>query len=121
LIDDYIQKSQLYAPPPDNDPDDVPDETASFAPSTASLNLKGNNITSIIWATGVTGDFSYLKFPVFNGIGMLKHNNGISETEGLYFLGLPWLRKRKSGIILGIEEDAMFITRQILEHSGKHK
>jgi putative flavoprotein involved in K+ transport len=121
MIDDYIQKSQLYAPPPDDDPDDDPDEAASFAASTTSLNLKENNITSIIWATGVAGDFSYLKLPVFNGNGMLSHNNGISETEGLYFLGLPWLRKRKSGIILGIEDDAMFITRQILEHSGKHK
>jgi len=117
MIDNHIQKSQLYATPPDDDPD----EAASFEPSTTSLHPKENNITSIIWATGVAGDFSYLKLPVFSGNGMLSHNNGISETEGLYFPGLPWLRKRKSGIILGIEEDAMFITRQILEHSGNHK
>jgi putative flavoprotein involved in K+ transport len=49
---------------------------------------------------------------------MLSHNNGISEIDGLYFLGLPWLRKRKSEIILGIEGDAIFIARQILEHSS---
>jgi len=47
---------------------------------------------------------------------MLSHNNGISEIEGLYFLGLPWLRKRKSGIILGIEEDAGFMAKQILDY-----
>jgi len=49
---------------------------------------------------------------------MLSHKNGVSEIDGLYFLGLPWLRKRKSGIILGIEEDARFMANQILEHSG---
>ena len=118
MIDDYIQKSQLYAPPPEKDPDDVPFESGSFASDSISLNLKENNITSIIWATGFTGDFSYLKLPVFNGNRMPGHNNGISNTEGLYFLGLPWLRKRKSGIILGIEEDTIFMAEQILEHSG---
>ena len=118
MIDDYIQKSQLYAPAPEEDPDDDPFESASFASHSISLNLKENNITSIIWATGFTGDFSYLKLPVFNGNGMPGHNKGISDIEGLYFLGLPWLRKRKSGIILGIEDDAIFIAKQILEHSG---
>jgi len=121
MIDDYIQKSQLYAPPPEEDPDDDPVKAASFASDSTSLKLKEYNITSIIWATGFVGDFSYLKLPVFNGNGMLSHNNGISEINELYFLGLPWLRKRKSGIILGIEEDAIFITKQILEHSGNHK
>ena len=116
MIDDYIQKSQLNAPPPEEDPYDYPDETASFASGSTSLNLKENKITSIIWATGFTGDFSYLKLPVFNVNGMLSHNNGISEIEGLYFLGLPWLRKRKSGIILGIEEDAGFMAKQILDY-----
>jgi putative flavoprotein involved in K+ transport len=118
MIDDYIQKSQLYAPPPEEDPDDYPDEAASFASDLTYLNFKENNITSIIWATGFVGDFSYLKLPVFNDNGTLRQNNGISEIDGLYFLGMPWLRKRKSGIILGIEEDALFIANQIFEHSG---
>ena len=118
MIDDYIQKSQLDAPPPEEDPDDNPVEAVSFASDSTSLNLKENNITSIIWATGFTGDFSYLKLPVFNSNGTPSHKNGISDIEGLYFLGLPWLRKRKSGIILGIEEDARFMARQI---SAKHQ
>jgi len=118
MIDDYIRKFQLNVPQPEEDPDDDPVEGDSFASDRTSLNLKENNITSIIWATGFNGSFSYLKLPVFNGNGMPVHNNGIPDMEGLYFLGLPWLRKRKSGIILGIEEDALFLSRQILEHSG---
>ncbi len=118
MIDDYIRKFQLNVPQPEEDPDDDPVEGDSFASDRTSLNLKENNITSIIWATGFNGSFSYLKLPVFNGNGMPVHSNGIPDMEGLYFLGLPWLRKRKSGIILGIEEDALFLSRQILEHSG---
>ena len=111
-IDEYIRKSALNAPAPEDDPDDRPDETAACATSVSSLNLVECNITSIIWATGFTGDFSYLKLPVFNVQGILNLNNGISEIEGLSFIGIPWLRKRKSGIVLGIRDDAEFI----LEH-----
>lgn len=119
MIDGYIIKSQIYAPPPEEDPDDDPDENSSSASTITSLNLHENNITSIIWATGVIGDFSYLKLPVFNENGIVQHSNGISDIEGLYFLGLPWLRKRKSGIILGIGEDAEFILERLLIHFRK--
>ena len=118
MIDQYIQKTQLNAPPPEEDLGDAPDETAACVSAVTSLNLIENNITTIIWTTGFVGDYSYLKFPVFNGNGMPRHHNGISDINGLYFLGLPWLRKRKSGIILGIEEDAKFIAELILAHFG---
>lgn len=114
MIDDYILKSLLTAPAPEEDPDDCPDETASCASDVLSLSLAGNNITSVIWATGFTSDFSYLKLPVFDDHGTLIHNEGISDIEGLYFLGIPWLRKRKSGIIPGIGEDAEFIAGRLL-------
>ena len=114
MINEYIQKSHLFALPPEDDPDDDPDETASCASSVTSLNLKENNITSVIWTTGFVGDFSYLKLPVFNDKGILMQQNGISDIEGLYFLGFSWLRKRKSGIILGILEDAEFIADKLM-------
>lgn len=118
MIDEYIQRSGLQAPPVEKDIDDQPDETAACASAVASLRLKENNITSIIWTTGFTGDFSYLKLPAFNENGMLRHSDGISDIDGLYFLGLPWLRKRKSGIILGIMEDARFIAEKLMAKSG---
>jgi putative flavoprotein involved in K+ transport len=121
MIDGYIQKSQLNSPSPNADPDDDPDESASCASDLTKLNLAENKITSIIWTTGFTGDFSYLKLPVLAENGTLKHNEGISDIEGLYFLGLPWLRKRKSGIIPGIKEDAGFIAEKILEYSGNSR
>ncbi len=117
MVNEYIQKKQLNAPLPEEDPDDEPDDQALSASNVTALNLTKNNITSVIWTTGFTGDFSYLKLPVFNNDGKLNHSEGISNIEGLYFLGNPWLRKRKSGIILGIEEDAGFIAEKILAFS----
>jgi putative flavoprotein involved in K+ transport len=117
MINQYIQKSELDAPSPEEDHDDDPDESASCATNITTLNLTENNITSIIWTTGFGGDFSYLKLPVFDDNGTLKHTDGISDIQGLYFLGLPWLRRRKSGIIPGIKDDAGFIAEKILEYS----
>ena len=119
IINEYIQNSQLNSPQPEEDPADKPDETTASASTITTLNLIENKITSIIWTTGFTGDFSYLKLPVFNGNGIPKHHGGISDIEGLYFLGLPWLRKRKSGIILGIREDSEFLAETILAYSGE--
>jgi putative flavoprotein involved in K+ transport len=115
LIDNYIKKNNLFAPLPEDDPDDIPDENASCASHTTKLNLEDNNIKSIIWTTGFSGDFNYIKLPVLTEEKMPKHRNGISEVTGLYFIGLPWLRKRKSALIPGISDDAEFIVNQILE------
>ena len=116
MVDEYIEKYSIPTPLPEIDPADLPDETASCASNITTLNLRKKNITTIIWATGFVGNFSYIKLPVFNDDKTLKHRNGISEIKGLYFLGLPWLRKRKSGIVLGIKEDAEYISQRILEY-----
>ena len=113
IVDNYIDKAKIDAPQPDIDLDDVPDDNAECVSKETSINLKEQNITSIIWATGFKGDFSYLKFPIHNSEQAIKHNDGIAEMKGLYFLGFPWLRKRKSGIVSGIDEDSKFISEKI--------
>lgn len=115
LIDDYIEENTIAAPLPEIDLDDSPDENASCASDTTQFNLEENGIKSILWATGFGGDFTYLKLPVLNEEGSPMHRNGVSDVKGLYFIGLPWLRKRKSAIIMGISDDAEFIVNQILK------
>jgi putative flavoprotein involved in K+ transport len=121
MIDEYIGKARIDAPAPEPDPDDAPDEHAQYASHETSLNLKEKGITAIIWSTGFTGDFSYIKLPVFDDYGHPQHQEGLTDIDGLYFLGLPWMRKRKSGLIYGIEEDAEFICRRIGELSEERK
>lgn len=114
LIDKYIEQHQLPAPDAVTDADDLPDENASCAANISELNFKEHNITTIIWTTGFGADYSYLKLPVIDKENSPIHKNGISPVKGLYFLGMPWLISKKSGIVLGIKEDAKFIAEQII-------
>lgn len=115
MIDSYIQQNGISAPQPENDEADLPDPMCSCASNLSTLDLIENDIHTIIWTTGFGADFSWIKVPVLDHNGNPKHKNGISEIEGLYFIGFPWLRRRKSGIILGIKEDAEFIANEIMK------
>ncbi|HEX5653254.1 MAG TPA: NAD(P)-binding domain-containing protein, partial [Chitinophagaceae bacterium] len=113
MIDEFILKAGTRAEPPEADENDMPDENAACASPLTSLDLEENNIRSIIWSTGFSGDFSYLKLPVFDEEGNLKHKDGLPAVPGLYFLGYPWLRGRKSLLIFGIKGDAEFVADRI--------
>ena len=117
MVDDFILRNQISAPSPEIDIADLPDSDATCASSITLLNLKDDNITSVIWTTGFHGDFSYLKVPInFANDGNPKHTNGCSDFKGLYFLGLPWLRMRKSSLIYGINDDAAFIADTVVNN-----
>ena len=78
-----------------------------------ALNLAEAGITSIIWATGFTVDYSWLKVDAFDAEGKPKHERGVSAEPGVYFLGLPWLSRRGSSFIWGVWHDAKYLADQI--------
>jgi putative flavoprotein involved in K+ transport len=78
-----------------------------------TLNLRDAGITSIIWATGFGLDFGWLKVDAFDKSGLPVHRRGISNVPGLYFLGLPWLSRRASSFIFGVEYDAVHLADHI--------
>jgi putative flavoprotein involved in K+ transport len=108
-VDGYIQRIGMQPPPNDDDLADTPDPEAACGSNMARLDLREANIGAIIWATGFTGDLSWIHLPVFDQDGTPIHQRGVSPMAGLYFIGFPWLSKRKSGIIYGIQEDAQYI------------
>jgi putative flavoprotein involved in K+ transport len=65
----------------------------------------GDEIRTVVWATGFRPDYSWLDVPVFDARGALRHDRGIIDAPGLYVLGLPYLRRRKSSFIHGAEDD----------------
>ncbi len=77
------------------------------------LNLAEAGITSIIWATGFATDFSWLKVDTFDGKGRPKHQRGVSQEPGIYFLGLPWQSRRGSSFIWGVWHDAKHLADRI--------
>jgi putative flavoprotein involved in K+ transport len=70
------------------------------------LDLTSGQIRSIVWATGFRPDYSWLDVPVLDRRGYLRHDGGVVDAPGLYALGLPFLRRRRSSFICGAEADA---------------
>ena len=72
-----------------------------------SLDLRNGEIRSIVWATGFRPDYRWLDVPVIDRRGELSHDGGVVVgAPGMYAIGLPLLRRRKSTFILGAEDDA---------------
>jgi putative flavoprotein involved in K+ transport len=69
-------------------------------------NLSDGSIQSVLWATGYEPDFSWLDVPVFDRRGRIRHHGGVVDAPGLYVMGLPFLRRRKSQQIIGAGDDA---------------
>jgi len=80
------------------------------------LDLRSGEIRAIIWATGFRPDYSWLDVPVVDAKGQLRHHGGVVDSPGLYALGLPVLRRRKSTFIYGIEDDA----REVTDHLERY-
>lgn len=78
-----------------------------------SLDLTKAGVGTIIWATGFSSDYSWLKVDAFDAKGKPRHQRGVSSEPGIYFLGLPWLSRRGSSFIWGVWHDAKFIADQI--------
>jgi putative flavoprotein involved in K+ transport len=71
-----------------------------------SVDLTGGEIRSIIWATGFRPDLSWLDVPVLDRKGRIVHDGGVTTWRGLYVMGMPFLRRRKSTLIVGSAPDA---------------
>ena len=77
------------------------------------LDMNEANITSVIWASGFSYDFSWLQVNAFDEQQRPKHKQGISPELGVYFLGLPYLTGRGSSFIWGVWHDAKHIAEHI--------
>ncbi len=118
-VDAYLANAHIPPPPLEDDPADAPDPQAACVSTHRSLNLAEAEISTVIWATGFTADFRWIHLPVLDMDGMPVHEEGITTIPGLYFIGFPWLRSRKSGIIYGIAEDAQFIADAVARHLNR--
>ena len=85
-----------------------------------SLELERSGIRNVIWATGFAPDYSWLDVPVLDRKGQLRHEGGVVAYPGLYALGLPLMRRRKSSFIFGIEDDAKDIVDHLAAYLDNH-
>lgn len=102
-IDDWVNASgfaQQFAAPHRFEPTDIGPEVR------LSLDLHDNGIRTVIWATGYLPDYSWLDVPVLDRKGRIRHDGGVVAAPGMYVLGLPFMRRRKSSFIDGAGDDA---------------
>ncbi len=118
-VDDHIALSGTEAPRPSAmEVAGGPGCETLRISSPRSLDLKREGVTSVIWATGFTYDFSWIDFSVLDAMGYPVTDRGTTSTAGLYFMGLNWMTKRKSGIIYGVAEDARHVSAHIADRLG---
>ena len=102
----------------DGTPPERPEPTRVPASSRLQLDLGSGEIRTVVWATGYRPDYSWLDVPVVDPKGHLRHEGGVVDSPGLYALGLPVLRRRKSTFIHGIEDDARAVVDHLVGHLG---
>jgi putative flavoprotein involved in K+ transport len=107
-VDDYIAAKGIDAPAErDSTGDDA-------VPELTELDLRAAGVTSVIWANGYRPDYGWIDLPVFETGGWPVHTRGITAVAGLYFVGVHWLHKRKSALLLGVGQDAEHIVSTIV-------
>ncbi|MGE0798370.1 MAG: NAD(P)-binding domain-containing protein [Lautropia sp.] len=116
-IDSFITGSGIDAPPAAATNSDfggpLRAEPASD-PRTIDIDVAG--IACVVWGTGFKYDFTWIDVPGgLDEFGYPIQRRGIGSVPGLFYLGLNWLHKRKSGIVFGVGEDAEFLAHAIAE------
>jgi putative flavoprotein involved in K+ transport len=110
LIDGYIERAGVAAPP-----EDLPQLRDGFDGAIlADLSLSAAGITSVIWALGYRCDFSLVKLPLLDADGYPVQERGVTAYPGLYVVGLNWLHSQKSGLLQGVGDDAAYVVSRIV-------
>ena len=101
-IDEWARVSGVDAAPPERF---VPTHVPASPP--LSMDLTREGIGTVVWATGFRPDHSWVEVPVLDRKARIRHDGGVvADAPGLYLMGMPFLRRRKSALIDGAGEDA---------------
>ena len=101
-LDDKVGPRELVAP-------------TRLQPAPTDLDLRAEGIDTIVWATGYRRSYPWLKIPVLDERGEIRHRGGVTEEPGLYVLGLRFQRRKGSNLIDGVGNDAAELTRHLIE------
>jgi putative flavoprotein involved in K+ transport len=119
LMDRAIGAQGGDAPAAEADPADEPHPDPAAVHSPTVLDPEAEGIGAVIWTTGVRGEFGFAPTTAVSADSRPIQRDGVSPVPGLYFIGLPWLRNRASGILPGVGPDAEFLARHVAEHIAR--
>ena len=113
-IDDHIARHGLDAPLAADDPAET---VAPQLPNPPILSLDPgeHHVSTVIWCTGFEGDYSFVQVPgVLNARGQPLEQEGLTDAPGIYFAAVDFSSTRKSGLIMGIAEEAQRLVGHIV-------
>jgi putative flavoprotein involved in K+ transport len=111
-MDAFIRRNGLTASPAEPDGTDAPVE---LDPPT-TLDMREDDIGSVVWCTGFTGDFSWLNPSMLDDNGQPRREGHAAVTNGAWYVGLTWLTQRSSGIFFGFPRDAAAVAAAVKAH-----
>jgi putative flavoprotein involved in K+ transport len=114
MVDQSIGRRGLAAPPAEPDEHDIP---VDLDPP-VSLDLRAEEVGGVVWCTGFTGDFSFLDSSLVGIDGQPRREDAAAPMPGLWYLGLRWLIRRRSGILFGFPDDAATVADAVKAHLG---
>jgi putative flavoprotein involved in K+ transport len=86
------------------------------APAPTELDLRADGIRTVVWATGFRRHYPWVKVPVLDAHGEIRHQGGVTPSPGLYVMGLYFQRRRNSSFIDGVGRDAMELSAHLSAH-----
>ena len=110
-IDGFIESSGALAPAADFD--SITTVNVRTAPTV--LDLRTENIRSVVWATGYERRYPWLKVPVLDDHGEIRHEHGVTPEPGLYVLGMRFQRTKGSNLVDGVGRDAEGLSKHLAE------
>lgn len=112
IIDRFIDQAGIDAPPYDR-------TLSSFEPpEREELDLRQAGISTVIWATGYRADFGWIDLAIFDEMGFPRHRRGVTDVQGLYFLGLLWQHTQASATLIGPRMDAPYLLEAMRPRSA---
>ncbi len=118
-IDQYIARhgleSEVYAPDPP--------PSLTMVEETTHIHLADAGIKTVVWATGFTRSYPWLRMPALDDHGEIIQRRGVTRIPGLYVLGQRFQHRRDSNFIDGVRHDAAYLadvitTERTLQHAG---
>ena len=75
---------------------------------------KRQDYDGVVWATGFRVDHSWIELPeIKDEHGQVRHVRGVTDSPGLYLLGMTWQYTRTSALIGWVGDDAAYLADEI--------
>ncbi len=110
-IDGHIESSGALAPAAALD--SITTLEVRTAPTV--VDLRTENIRTVVWATGYERRYPWLNVPVLDDRGEIRHEGGVTPEPGLYVLGIRFQRSKGSNLIDGVGRDAEALSKHLAE------